>query len=58
MNENNLLAQVNSVTSTSLLKNTDGTLNLTVGHVLSFVLGALLFWWYMDSQKSNSKKSR
>ncbi len=57
MNENNLLAQVNSVTSTSLLKNSDGTFNLTVGHVLSIVLGAVLFWWYMDSQKSN-KKSR
>lgn len=57
MNENNLMAQVNSVTSTSLLKNSDGSLNLTVGHVLSLALGALLFWWYMDSQKSN-KKSR
>ena len=57
MNENNLLAQVNSVTSTSLLKNSDGSLNLTVGHALAVILGAVLFWWYMDNQKSN-KKSR
>ena len=57
MNENNLMAQVNSVTSTSLLKNSDGSLNITVGHALAVVLGAVLFWWYMDSQKSN-KKSR
>ena len=56
MNENNLLAQVNSVTSTSLLKNSDGTFNLTVGHALSLVLGAILFWWYMDSQKPKPRR--
>lgn len=56
MNENNLLAQVNSVTSTSLLKNSDGTFNLTVGHVLSIALGAVLFWWYMDSQKPKARR--
>lgn len=56
MNENNLMAQVNSVTSTSLLKNSDGSLNITVGHVLAVVLGAALFWWYMDSQKPKARR--
>lgn len=56
MNENNLMAQVNSVTSTSLLKNSDGSFNLTVGHVLSIALGAILFWWYMDSQKPKARR--
>lgn len=56
MNENNLMAQVNSVTSTSLLKNSDGSLNITVGHALAVVLGAVLFWWYMDSQKPKARR--
>ncbi|WP_165785763.1 hypothetical protein [Cloacibacterium normanense] len=56
MNENNLLAQINSVTSTSLLKNSDGTFNLTVGHALSVVLGAIFFWLYMDSQKPKARR--
>lgn len=56
MNENNLMAQVNSVTSTSLLKNSDGSLNITVGHALAVVLGAVLFWRYMDSQKPKARR--